>query len=164
MIMSNTASQKSHCAVGGQARKGRVRRRRRRVHVTLLMGAAAIAFLALALVYVGQRTHIMTLSYQVEALNKSVADALREQEFLQLRMAQAHSLAHVEQVATGRLGMVRPEATQYIVLDESARMTVAANHSESAEERPRGLLAMAVDWVAQHWPRMETAEAGGERR
>lgn len=163
MIMSNRASQKSHAVGEHHVQAGRVRKKRRRVHETLLMTALALTCLVLALVYVGQRTYIMTLAYKVEALNQSVADALREQEFLQLRMAQAHSLAHVEQVATGRLGMVQPEATQYVILDETARIAATAD-AQPVEEKPRGLIAMAVDWVAQHWPRMETAEAGGERR
>lgn len=163
MIMSNRTSQKTHSVVAPHVGTGRVRRKQRRVHEALLMAGCAVALLALALVYVGQRTCIMTLAYKADALNQSVADALREREFLQLRIAQAHSLAHVEQVATGKLGMVRPEATQYVVLDETARIA-SSEPATPAPEKPRGFIAIAVDWVAQHWPRLETAEAGGERR
>ena len=161
MIMSNRTSQKTHSVVAPHVGTGRVRRKQRRGHEALLM--AGCGGIARRPRLCGSAYLHLTLAYKADALNQSVADALREREFLQLRIAQAHSLAHVEQVATGKLGMVRPEATQYVVLDETARIA-SSEPATPAPEKPRGFIAIAVDWVAQHWPRLETAEAGGERR
>lgn len=164
MMITKRATLQPHSALESHAPACRARRRRARVSETLLMGVVAALLLAMALIYVGQRTYLMTLTYRVEALDRSVADALREREFLQLKMAQAHSLAHVEQVATGRLGMVRPESMQYVVMESTAQVADASSTPVEHQGGQRGLIAMAVDWVAQHWPRVETAEAGGERQ
>lgn len=165
MMVTNKASLQPQSALGSSTPLRRGRKRRIKVNAPVFLGLVALLILGLALVYVGQRTHLMTLTYQSEALGRSITEALREREFLQLQMAQAHSLDRVEQVAIGQLGMVRPEAMQYVVMDGTNQADVASpGAGESIRQEQRGLIAIAVDWVAQHWPRMETAEAGGDRR
>lgn len=161
MILANKACLQPQAFASLDAAEKR-RRRRLKLSGPLLLGMVACTVLALALVYVGQRTHMMTLSYRYDALERRLSQALREQEFLELQMAQAHSLDRVEQVATAKLGMVRPASRQFVVLDSNQVDTIHPSHGDSIQER--GLLALAVDWVARHWPRMDTAEAGGEGR
>src|SRR5690606_10397001 len=116
--MTENASLQPQASVEGRMAREKGRRRRIRLSEPLLLGLIAFMILLMALVYVGQRTYLMTLSYRAEAVERALADALREREFLQLEIAQAHSLAYVEQVATGRLGMVRPTSLQYVAMND----------------------------------------------
>lgn len=161
MMVTNRASLKPQ-AVSEPQHAGRRAVPRVALSPPLLFGMVAATVLALALMYVVQRTYLMTLSYRADALERRLQEVLREQEFLELRIAEAQSLAHVEAVATSRLGMVKPQARQMVVMETAPAGTVPAQAEPAREDR--GLLAVAVEWVARHWPRLETAEAGGDRR
>lgn len=120
----------------------------------------ALVVLASALIYVGQKTYLMTLSYELDQLQDELKIARREQAFLQLQIVEARSLERVEQIAIGQLGMVRPNAVQYVAFQPEHSDAPPASLDTDPSER--GLIALAVDWVAKHWPRMDSAEAGGD--
>lgn len=161
MMVTNRASLQPQAAVRVRTADRRERRRRVKLSAPVWLGLVALIVLGMALLYVGQKTYIMTLTYRVEAAERRLAEATREQEFLQLQMAAAHSLDRVEQVAIGRLGMVHPTARQFVVVENAGP---AAPVAEVQAAESRGLISIAVDWVARHWPRLDTAEAGGDRR
>lgn len=160
MILADKASLQPQAVMGLEPSHRRERRKRKKLSGTLLVGLVAFTVLALALVYVGQRTHLMTLSYEFDALDRRLSEVLREQEFLQLQITQAHSLDRVEQLATAKLGMVRPASRQFIALEPDRVDPHPSIFEDRSQER--GLIATAVDWVSRHWPRMDTAEAGGD--
>lgn len=162
MILANKASLQPQVFVGRATVEGHARKRRLKLSSPLLLGLVACAILSLALVYVGQRTYLMTLSYQLDAVERQLSTAWREHDFLELQIARAHSLGRVEQVATSKLGMVRPASRQFVVLEPNQVDPYRPIHEAPLQER--GLFALAVDWVSRHWPRMDTAEAGGEGR
>lgn len=134
------------------------KRSRFKANGMMLISLIAFVVLGLGLTYVGQRVHVMNLGYELAALEKQLDEALREQEFLMLGMAQARSLDRVEQVATASLGMTRPSDHQYVVLERKPVDSVTSLAQES--EEPRGILNAAIAWVTRHWPRVQTAEAG----
>ena len=58
----------------------------------VMISLIAFVVLGLGLTYVGQRVHVMNLGYELAALERRLDEALREQEFLMLGIAQARSL------------------------------------------------------------------------
>lgn len=123
----------------------------------LLISLTAFVVLCLGLAYVGQRVHVMNLGYELAALEKQLEEALREQEFLLLGIAQARSLDRVEHLATTVLGMVRPSEHQYVVVERNPEPSLTSVASEN--EEPRGILNAAIAWVTRHWPRVQLAES-----
>lgn len=162
MMIANKATLQPQAFVGPATSVGQVRKRRYRLSGPALLGLVAMMVLVLALVYVGQRTYLMTLSYRFDAIERQLSEAMREQRFLELEIARAQSLDRVEQLATAKLGMVRPASRQFVVLEGDQVDPNQPGHNDAVHER--GFIALAVDWVSRHWPRMDTAEAGGDRR
>lgn len=160
MSIDNTCPQPQDLLAQAAKRPSKRERRAVKLGFPVLLCLLFGTVLCLALLYVGQRSHLMTLTYQFEALQKRVADALREQEFIELQIAQANSLVHVERVATGKLGMVRPDSRQFVVLEPTQIDVYPAGQEETPQDR--GLIALALDWVSRRLPRTDTAEAGGE--
>jgi|SRR5690625_3752036 len=160
MMLAEKVTLQSQTATESPASSAKKRRFSVLFGVHGMIIAIALVVLACALMYVGQRTHLMTLSYQLDQLQDELKIAQREQAFLQLQIVEARSLERVEQLATGRLGMVRPNAVQYVAFEKEHIDAQPAGHDIDPSER--GFIALAVDWVAKHWPRMDSAEAGGD--
>lgn len=123
----------------------------------LLISLIAFVVLCLGLAYVWQRVHVMNLGYELAALERRLDEALREQEFLMLGIAQARSLDRVEYLATTALGMVRPSEHQYVVLERDSEDATTSLASDV--EEPRGILNAAIAWVTRHWPRVQLTES-----
>lgn len=139
-LSHNTPKKRSHVQVNGM----------------VMISLIAFVVLGLGLTYVGQRVHVMNLGYELAALERRLDEALREQEFLMLGIAQARSLDRVEHVATTTLGMVRPSEHQYVVLESNPADSFTSMASDS--EEPRGILNAAIAWVTRHWPRVQLSE------
>ena len=132
-------------------------KKRIKLDITVILGILALIALTLSLAYVAQRAHIMNLGYQLENIENLMADARREQEFIKLNIVKAQSLDRIERVAITELGMTRPSDKHIIVMQPPYE-----SQPEEATDTTKGFLALAADWVSNHWPRITAVEAVGD--
>jgi cell division protein FtsL len=69
----------------------------------------AIVCVALGLAFLAQVAVTARLSYQNESLNQQIGQLSRENSELELGIEQLSSLERIEQVATEKLGMLKPD-------------------------------------------------------
>jgi cell division protein FtsL len=81
----------------------------RRVVITLLIIAGL-------LLYVGGKVKIMRLGYQIETLEHEKQDLERENRSLRIEASSLASPARIEEIATKRLGMVRPAKENIVIV------------------------------------------------
>jgi cell division protein FtsL len=70
----------------------------------ILTGVAILSLVAF--IYLGQVTAVTNANYTLQALQSDRTKLLREQQDLELQIARAQSLAHIEDVAKTKLQMV----------------------------------------------------------
>lgn len=89
------------------------------------------------------------LTVDIAALNKQLAEAQAENEQLQLQIAELKSLARIEQIASTRLGMVRPAETRPIVANGGTAAPATVALAGTGDNRTAG----AGGWIAsvQRW-------------
>ncbi len=68
------------------------------------------------LLYVGEKVKIYRLGYQIEALKKEKQELERANRSLKIEASSLTSPARVEEIATKRLGMVRPARENVVVV------------------------------------------------
>src|SRR5690625_4050415 len=117
MMINNETCSQPHVLPKRPISRGRKKSKGLKLSGPAVLGLFAGLVLVCALLYVGQKTYLMMMSYQLDALDKQIVEAQREQSFLALQIVQADSLDRVEQVATTQLGMVRPASRQFVVMD-----------------------------------------------
>jgi cell division protein FtsL len=88
-----------------RSRRGNVRR----VVVTLLIITGL-------LLYVGGKVKIMRLGYQIESLEHEKQDLERANRSLRIEASSLASPARIEEIATKRLGMVRPAKENIVIV------------------------------------------------
>jgi cell division protein FtsB len=71
--------------------------------------AGIVMVIAFFTAYLTQQIYLMSLSQEVDVLEKKLAGIHRKNESLRLSYYQAEDLAAVEKIASYRLGMVRPK-------------------------------------------------------
>ncbi len=81
-----------------------------------------VAFLVIAglLLYVGGKVKIMRLGYQIEALEKEKQDLERANRSLRIEVSSLTSPARIEEIATKKLGMIRPPKEAVVVVKRKA--------------------------------------------
>ena len=72
------------------------------------------------LLYVGGKVKIMRLGYQIEALEREKRELERENRSLRIEASSLASPARVEEIATKRLGMVRPVKENIVIVKRKA--------------------------------------------
>jgi cell division protein FtsL len=85
----------------------------RRVFVTLLIVTGL-------LLYVGGKVRIMRLGYQIEALEREKRELERANRSLRIEASSLTSPARIEEIATKRLGMIRPPKDAIVVVKRKA--------------------------------------------
>jgi cell division protein FtsL len=77
-----------------------------------------IPFLIIAglLLYVGGKVTIMRLGYRIEALEREKKDLERANRSLRIEASSLAAPARIEEIATGKLGMVRPPKENIVVV------------------------------------------------
>lgn len=88
----------------------------RRVLIILLVIASLI-------LYVGGKVNIVRLGYQIEALEREKKDLERANRSLRIEASSLSSPARIEEIATKRMGMVRPPKENVVVV----KRKIAAN-------------------------------------
>jgi len=68
------------------------------------------------LLYVGGKVKIMRLGYQIEALERTKREMERENRSLRIEASSLTSPARIEEIATKRLGMIRPAEENIVVV------------------------------------------------
>ncbi len=81
----------------------------RRAIIVILIVAALI-------LYVGGKVRIVRLGYQIEALEREKRDLERANRSLLIEASSLSSPARIEDLATKRLGMVRPPKENIVVV------------------------------------------------
>ncbi len=76
----------------------------------------ALAIIAGLLLYVGGKVKIMRLGYQIDALEQQKADLERANRSLRIEASSLSSSARIEEIATKRLGMVRPAERDIVIV------------------------------------------------
>ncbi len=89
------------------------RGRTRRVFMTLLLIAGL-------LFYVGGKVNILRLGYQIDALEREKRELERENRSLRIEASSLASPARIEELATKRLGMIRPSEDRIVIVKRKA--------------------------------------------
>ncbi len=81
-----------------------------------------IAFLVISglLLYVGGKVKIMRLGYQIEALEREKQELERANRSLRIEESSLTSPARIEEIATKKLGMIRPPKEAVVVVKRKA--------------------------------------------
>ncbi len=82
--------------------------------------AAVFAFAAFCIVYVWQRTQVIKVGYQIEALKREKAGLLRENKDLQVESSTLASPARIESIADKDIGMHVPKTGQIVLVEKAA--------------------------------------------
>jgi cell division protein FtsL len=97
---------------------------------------------ALAFFYVWQRTHVIQLGYDVEALKAEKKKLQQTHNHLLIETSTLASLERVERIATQNLGMKRPESGQIVMVD-SRTVSVSADMDTVSRESRAEILRVA---------------------
>lgn len=81
----------------------------RRVFIILLVIAGLI-------LYVGGKVKIVRLGYQIEALEREKKELERVNRSLRIEASSLSSPARIEEIATKRLGMIRPPKENVVIV------------------------------------------------
>lgn len=80
----------------------------------------------LALGLASRFAYAATLSADIRGLEQQLAQTVSENGQLKVQVAELQSLAHIEQVATTRLGMVKPGEARPVIAADPAAVAVAS--------------------------------------
>ncbi|HUI45322.1 MAG TPA: cell division protein FtsL [Nitrospirota bacterium] len=72
------------------------------------------------LLYVGGKVKIMRLGYQIDALEREKRELARENGSLRIEASSLTSPARIEELATKRLGMIRPTEDHIVIVKRKA--------------------------------------------
>ncbi|NLA59297.1 MAG: hypothetical protein GX855_10410 [Firmicutes bacterium] len=141
------------------------RRRRVRLHPMILLSIMAVLVVTLTVVGISQKVKVIELEYSLQSLEAQLEEVRREGQQLQLKVEQLQSLAHIDEIARSRLGMVEPQATEVLVLvdgDSSAATRLAAEPEDSSPLVREGkrLWTALHTWLGPRLPGTGAAEAG----
>ncbi len=81
---------------------------------------AALLVIAALLLYVGGKVKIMRLGYQIEALEREKQGLERANRSLRIEESSLTSPARIEEIATKKLGMIRPPKEAVVVVKRKA--------------------------------------------
>lgn len=76
----------------------------------------AALIVAGTILYVGGKVKIVSLGYQIEALQHEKQELERENRSLRIEASSLSSPARIEEIAVKRLGMIRPEKEDIVVV------------------------------------------------
>jgi cell division protein FtsL len=96
-------------AIGALVLSPRRRGSLRRLFIPLLIIAGL-------LLYVGGKVTIMRLGYRIEALEREKKELERANRSLRIETSSLAAPARIEEIATGKLGMVRPPKENIVVV------------------------------------------------
>lgn len=71
--------------------------------------------------YLLQQISVMSINYQLTALEKNISHVQRENTVMEIALAKDTALEHIDTVAVSRLHMVRPERVEFVVLSGVTR-------------------------------------------
>ncbi len=97
--------------------------------------ALVVLFIIAALIlYVGGKVKIVRLGYQLEALEREKKELERENASLRIEASSLTSPARIEEVATKKLGMVRPPKDNIVVVKRSGKKTGSEKNGTGLQE------------------------------
>ncbi len=80
----------------------------------------ALLIIAGLLLYVGGKVMIMRLGYQIDALEREKQEMERENRSLRIEASSLTSPERIEELATKRLGMIRPSEDHIVIVKRKA--------------------------------------------
>jgi len=138
-----------------------VSRKRKKENVALLLTVIMVGFI-LGLVAAYRYAMLAQTGYRLDQLQKQLALAEAENQQLQMQVNQLQSLQRIEQIATTKLGMVRPEGAQMVAVTvpaqaEPAPATPVPDHASPVASAAQTIQHSLTEFIAQI--RKGTAEA-----
>jgi cell division protein FtsL len=92
-------------------------------------GLIALLIISGLLLYVAAKVQIVKLGYQLDVLEQQKHELERENRSLQIEASSLSSPARIEEIATKRLGMVRPAKENIVIVK---RKSDAVNSNKQA--------------------------------
>ncbi|MBE3581854.1 MAG: cell division protein FtsL [Thermoanaerobacteraceae bacterium] len=132
-------------------------RRGKVVTVSLILAA-----FVLGLLWTSQSIGLVLKGYELNRLKKEISTLQQANERLQLEVARLKSPEHVAQVATTRLGMVKPTSQdiRFLPSSEEEPLQVAQEHQAPPEPSvDHHALWRGVAQAIQHWLGINPAQA-----
>lgn len=136
-------------------RKSKIRMRKK--HKSAFDTIICVAILvALALALTARYAAIAKINFEISQLDKELAELRAENERLEIQISRLSSLKRIEEIATNRLGMKKPQEVRTLAYNPSlsdGQMTAqaddAALNAQHTERRAGNntFLAGIVDWL-----------------
>lgn len=115
----------------------KIHKQNRKVKLKMVFNVMLLFALSFAVIY---RYAIITeLSYEIDKLGKEYESLLEEKSVLEFELEKGMNLATVEDVATNKLGMVRPDKNQVIGVSVPKTDYTVAAVDEKSETDKQGL-------------------------
>lgn len=121
-----------------------IRLKRERKEKKLGMVAKVLVLFTLALLVIFRYARITELGYEYNKYNDQYENVKAENERLNVEIEKSINLAHIREVAEGKLKMGKPDAYQTVPI-EVKRLDVT-ELSESEQKEEKGLLSSIYDW------------------
>ncbi len=96
---------------------------------SLRRAAIVLLIIGALILYVGGKVKIVRLGYQIEALEREKKDLERANASLRIEASSLSSPGRIEEVATKKLGMIRPPKDNVVVVKRTERKTDSAGRN-----------------------------------
>lgn len=142
-------------------KKNRQTRKRPRVHYVprrerlVLTGLVLLVFCA-AILFVYSSAQVIIAGYQLNKMKKEVNDLHIQTQAMNENIARLSSLERVEKVAVTKLGMVKPDTSQMILVKATPPGPDARQHlsPEESGEAPAALARGKDNWIIRAFVRL----------
>ncbi|MGE5576396.1 MAG: FtsB family cell division protein [Syntrophothermus sp.] len=119
---------------------------RNRMHLMLQVSIIWLVVLSLLLAYVGERTLVMKLTYELKDLQGDLARVRTENDQLFLELTRLNSLDRIEQIARVQLNMISPRQVELLAVAPAPHPTnQVLARSGGEEDRRKGSWARAAE-------------------
>ncbi len=142
------------------------KRKRAKVPATLKICLLAACCVAVSLLYLQQQVTSYYLNVELGYLQERVDTLEQHNDYLMLNLESQRSLPKIEQIARVQLGMVDPQLTISLIVNEAEQAGVNEHGRWLAEDSPegsRGFIASLAAWLNKAFP-LGGVEAGTLQR
>jgi|GEM_PF-664975 len=149
-------------AIADRPKQGRARTGQPSPRFVCRCVAGLVVLVSVALLLLVNYTAVIERGYELERLNQELAELQNENKRLQLSIGQLESLERVEDVAVGKLGMVKAEQVRLLTYNGGEAQVLAQGQDSgpSVAAAPTGRLAAVFATLANLLSGSAPAEAG----
>lgn len=118
---------------------------RSRIHPMLRVSIISLVVMGMLLAYVGERTLVMRLTYELKGLQGNLARVKTENDQLFLELTRLNSLDRIEKVARTQLNMVSPQQMELLAVAPAPHPANQVLARSDARDRRKGSFARAAE-------------------